>query len=111
MEKKGKGCMSDRHMMEREIPEKMEKHKSKKMDQHEEHMAHTITIGDRMGGKYSTPEMASKMTSVMEKHHSIHHGESRPMSKETNDLSSGLKGMPNNSTEGMNEMYGKLSKI
>ncbi len=91
--------------------ERMEKHKSKKMVHHEEHMAHTVSVGERMGGKYSTPEMAAKMTSVMEKHHSIHHGESRPISKETNDLQSGLKGMPDESTRGMNEMYGKLSKV
>lgn len=102
---------SDRHEVEREIPEKMKKHESKKMDHHEEHMAHSVTVGDRMGGKYSTPEMATKMTSVMEKHNAMHHGESRPISKETNDLSSGLKGMPHESTRGMNEMYGKLSKV
>lgn len=95
--------------MERD--DRMEKHKSKKMTQHESHMAHSVTVGERMGGKYSTPEAAAKMTSVMEKHHSIHHGESRPISKETNDLESGLKGMPDNSTKGMNEMYGKLAKV
>jgi len=102
---------SERHKVEREIPEKMDKHKSKRMDQHEEHMAHSVTVGERMGGKYSTPEAAAKMTSVMEKHHDMHHGESRPISKETNDLGSGLKGMPDESTRGMNEMYGKLSKV
>lgn len=102
---------SERHEVEREIPEKMDKHKSKKMAPHEEHMAHCVTVGDRMGGKYSTPEMASKMTSVMEAHNAMHHGESRPISKATNDLESGLKGMPTESTRGMNEMYGKLSKV
>jgi hypothetical protein len=102
---------SERHEMEREIPEKMDKHKSKKMMPHEEHMAHSVTVGERMGGKYSTPEAAAKMTSVMEKHDAMHHCESRPISKETNDLSSGLKGMPTESTRGMNEMYGKLSKV
>jgi len=59
---------SDRHEIEREIPAKMDKHKSKKMDKHEEHMAHSVTVGERMGGKYSTPEAAAKMTSVMKKH-------------------------------------------
>ena len=91
--------------------ERMEKHKSRKEPAHEPHMAHCVTVGERMGGKYSTPEMAAKMTEVMEKHHSTHHGNSRPISKETNDLQSGLKGMPDESTRGMSEMYGKLSKV
>ncbi len=102
---------SERHEHERTVHEKMDKHKSKKMDKHEEHMAHSVTVGERMGGKYSTPEAAAKMTSVMEKHHDMHHGQSRPVSKETNDLSAGLKGMPEENTRGMNEMYGKLSKV
>lgn len=94
---------------EHDIPEKMEKHKSKKMVAHEEHMPHRITVGERMGGAYSTPGMAAKMTEVMEKHHSIHHGESKKAPSDS--LESGLKGMPDESTKGMNEMYGKLSKV
>lgn len=81
------------------------------MKHNEAKLPHCLTVGDHMGGEYATKEAAEKMGKIMAKHHSLHHGESLPISVKTNDLESGLKGMPNESTEGMGEMYGKLAGI
>lgn len=79
------------------------------MKGNEAKLPHCITVGDHMGGAYESAEKAKKMAEVMAKHHSIHHGESLPISKATNNLMSGLKGEPEEGTRGMGEMYNKLA--
>ena len=75
----------------------------------EAHLPHCISVGGHMGGAYESAEKAKKMAEVMAKHHSIHHGESPAISSMTNNLESGLKGMPEEGTRGMGEMYSKLA--